>query len=44
MLGIPARLAGCRDIVLCTPPGRGDGRLAPGHPLRRPGTGADDHH
>ena len=23
MLGIPARLAGCRDIVLCTPPGAG---------------------
>jgi histidinol dehydrogenase len=20
MLGVPARLAGCRDIVLCTPP------------------------
>ncbi len=29
MLGIPAKLAGCRAIVLCTPPGRGDGRLAP---------------
>ena len=29
MLGIPARLAGCREIVLCTPPGRGDGRIAP---------------
>ena len=25
MLGIPARLAGCRDVVLCTPPGA-DGR------------------
>jgi histidinol dehydrogenase len=23
MLGIPARLAGCREIVLCTPPGPG---------------------
>ena len=29
MLGVPARLAGCREIVLCTPPGRGDGRIAP---------------
>ncbi len=29
MLGIPARLAGCQEIVLCTPPGRGDGRIAP---------------
>lgn len=29
MLGIPAKLAGCRQIVLCTPPGRGDGRVAP---------------
>ena len=29
MLGVPARLAGCRDVVLCTPPGRGDGRIAP---------------
>ena len=29
MLGIPARLAGCREIVLCTPPGRGEGRIAP---------------
>lgn len=28
MLGIPARLAGCRDIVLCTPP-RGDGNADP---------------
>ena len=28
MLGIPARLAGCREIVLCTPPGR-DGRVHP---------------
>ena len=29
MLGIPAQLAGCREIVLCTPPGRGEGRIAP---------------
>jgi histidinol dehydrogenase len=29
MLGIPAKLAGCREIVLCTPPGRGDGLIAP---------------
>ncbi|MGI4822567.1 MAG: histidinol dehydrogenase [Janthinobacterium lividum] len=29
MLGVPAKLAGCREIVLCTPPGRGDGRIAP---------------
>lgn len=28
MLGIPARLAGCRDIVLCTPPGPG-GQINP---------------
>lgn len=28
MLGIPARLAGCREIVLCSPPDR-NGRLAP---------------
>lgn len=28
MLGIPARLAGCREIVLCTPPGA-DGRVHP---------------
>lgn len=28
MLGIPARIAGCREIVLCTPPGR-DGRVHP---------------
>ena len=26
MLGIPARLAGCREVVLCTPP-RADGRV-----------------
>ncbi len=28
MLGVPARLAGCREIVLCTPP-RPDGSLHP---------------
>lgn len=28
MLGIPAKLAGCREIVLCTPPGK-DGKIAP---------------
>lgn len=28
MLGIPARLAGCSEIVLCTPPGR-DGQISP---------------
>jgi len=28
MLAIPARLAGCRDIILCTPPGK-DGRVSP---------------
>lgn len=28
MLGIPARLAGCRDVVMCTPPGR-DGMADP---------------
>ncbi len=26
MLGVPARLAGCREIVLCTPPGK-DGKV-----------------
>lgn len=26
MLGIPARLAGCTDIILCTPPGK-DGKI-----------------
>ncbi len=25
MLGVPARLAGCREVVLCTPPGRNGG-------------------
>jgi histidinol dehydrogenase len=28
MLAVPARLAGCEEIVLCTPPGR-DGRVHP---------------
>lgn len=28
MLGIPARLAGCRDVIMCTPPRR-DGRADP---------------
>ena len=28
MLGVPASLAGCEDVVLCTPPGR-DGRADP---------------
>lgn len=28
MLATPAKIAGCRDIVLCTPPGR-DGRVNP---------------
>lgn len=28
MLGIPARIAGCEEIILCSPPGR-DGRLHP---------------
>ena len=28
MLGVPARLAGCADVVLCTPP-RADGRVDP---------------
>jgi histidinol dehydrogenase len=28
MLAIPARIAGCSDIVLCTPPGK-DGRIHP---------------
>ncbi len=28
MLGIPARLAGCREIVMCTPPGS-DGNISP---------------
>jgi histidinol dehydrogenase len=29
MLGVPARLAGCADVVLCTPP-RADGSVDPG--------------
>ncbi|HMQ59221.1 MAG TPA: histidinol dehydrogenase [Flavilitoribacter sp.] len=28
MLGIPARLAGCKEIILCTPPGK-DGKIHP---------------
>nr|WP_320119080.1 histidinol dehydrogenase [uncultured Marinifilum sp.] len=28
MLGIPAKLAGCKEIILCTPPGK-DGRIDP---------------
>ena len=28
MLGIPAKIAGCREIIVCTPPGR-DGRIHP---------------
>jgi histidinol dehydrogenase len=28
MLGIPAKLAGCKEIVVCTPPGK-DGRVNP---------------
>ena len=28
MLAVPARIAGCKEIVLCTPPGR-DGRVHP---------------
>ena len=28
MLGIPAKLAGCREIVICTPPGK-DGKINP---------------
>lgn len=28
MLGIPAAIAGCREIILCTPPGK-DGKLNP---------------
>ncbi|MGZ3885065.1 MAG: histidinol dehydrogenase [Bacteroidia bacterium] len=28
MLGIPAKLAGCREIILCTPPGK-NGTIAP---------------
>jgi histidinol dehydrogenase len=25
MLGIPAKIAGCREIILCTPPGKAKG-------------------
>ncbi len=28
MLGIPARIAGCKDIILCTPPGK-NGKIHP---------------
>lgn len=28
MLGVPAKLAGCSDIILCTPPGK-DGKVHP---------------
>ena len=28
MLAVPARIAGCKEIVLCTPPGR-DGKVHP---------------
>jgi histidinol dehydrogenase len=28
MLGIPAKLAGCKEIVICTPPGK-DGKVSP---------------
>jgi len=28
MLGVPARLAGCGEVILCTPPGK-DGRIHP---------------
>ncbi len=28
MLGIPARLAGCKEIIVCTPPGK-DGKISP---------------
>jgi histidinol dehydrogenase len=28
MLGIPARLAGCREIIICSPPGK-DGKINP---------------
>ncbi|MEX0981235.1 MAG: histidinol dehydrogenase [Bacteroidales bacterium] len=29
MLGVPAKLAGCKEIVLCTPPGE-NGKVSPG--------------
>ena len=28
MLGIPAKLAGCKEIIVCTPPGK-DGKINP---------------
>jgi len=28
MLGVPARIAGCRQVILCTPPGK-DGKINP---------------
>lgn len=28
MLGVPAKLAGCKDIIVCTPPGK-DGKVSP---------------
>ncbi|ASB48678.1 histidinol dehydrogenase [Alkalitalea saponilacus] len=28
MLGVPAKIAGCREIILCTPPGK-DGKIHP---------------
>jgi histidinol dehydrogenase len=28
MLGIPAKLAGCKEIIICTPPGK-DGKISP---------------
>jgi len=28
MLGIPAKLAGCKEIIICTPPGK-DGKVSP---------------
>ena len=28
MLAVPAKIAGCKEIVLCTPPGR-DGKVHP---------------
>lgn len=40
MLAIPARLAGCREVVMCTPPGR-DGRIAPAILYAARATGVD---
>ncbi len=28
MLGVPAKIAGCREVILCTPPGK-DGKIPP---------------